>query len=317
MRTICLTLALSLALPAYASAQLRFVQPTADLGELRGGPAYQHRYEFVNESTQTLEIIDIRLGCGCLQPMLAKRVYQPGEKGTLLMVVRTLGQSNGARAWNAHVRYRHAEKTHEATLVVAARIRNEITIEPSIVAMTVESTLRQVITIQDNRMMPMKIKAVRASSPVIRVTTLELKDGATKVILEVTGSALTAARQEETLDIYADDPHYGHLQIPITLTKVRRAEVSATPSMVETTGSVSHLVRLRGAGAQTVRIERADADHAAIKCTWAPGPGNDATLKISVDASQLAAPSATARVRVRLFEPAGATLTIPIVLRKD
>src|SRR5688572_25659723 len=88
-----------LALPSLASAQLRFMQPTAELGELRGGPAYQHRFDFVNDSAQTLEITDFRLGCGCLQPVLDKRVYQPGEKGSLLMNVRTLGQMGGARAW--------------------------------------------------------------------------------------------------------------------------------------------------------------------------------------------------------------------------
>jgi hypothetical protein len=317
MRTICLILALALACPASASAQLRFSQPAADLGELRGGPAYQHRFDFVNESTQPLDITDIRLGCGCLQPVLDKRSFKPGEKGTLLMNLRTLGQPNGVRAWQSRVLFRQGGKIQEAILIVAAKIRNEITIEPSIVAMSVETTLRQELTITDHRMMPMKIKAIVASSPAIRVSTQPTKDGATKVVLEVARSGLTAATQEEMLNIYTDDPHYRHLQVPITLTKAQRAEVSATPSMVEVTGSGSQLVRLRGAGEQMVRIERADADHPALKCTWAAGPGNDATLKIVVNAALLSTPNALASVRVQLAAPAGATLTIPIDLRKE
>lgn len=317
MRTTCLILALALACPASATAQLRFLQSTADLGELRGGPAYQHRFDFVNESTQPLEITDIRLGCGCLQPVLDKRLIGPGEKGTLLMNLRTLGQPNGVRNWQTQVRYRQAGKTQEAVLIVAAKIRNEVTIEPSILAMSIETTLRQELTITDHRMMPLKIKAIVASSPAIRVSTQTMKDGITKVVLEVARSGLTAATHEEMLNIYTDDPHYRHLQVPITLTKAQRAEVSATPSMVEVIGSGSQLVRLRGAGGQMVRIERADADHPALKCTWAAGPGNDATLKIVVNASLLSAPNALASVRVQLAAPAGAVLTIPVALRKE
>src|ERR1022692_3729673 len=82
--------------PTLASAQLRFTNPTVDLGELRGGPIYHQRFDFVNDSAKPIEITDFRLGCGCLQPVLEKRIYQPRENGTLLMNVRPLGQRSGA-----------------------------------------------------------------------------------------------------------------------------------------------------------------------------------------------------------------------------
>ena len=164
--------ALLLFSPALAPAQLRFTQPTANLGELRGGPVYPHRFDFVNDSAQAIEIYDFRLGCGCLHPVLDKRVYQPGEKGTLLMHIRTLGQQNGVRTWQAHVQYRLAGKQYEAGLVVGATIRNEVIIEPAIVALTVETTLKQEVTIKDQRAIPLKITAIQASSPAIKVTTL-------------------------------------------------------------------------------------------------------------------------------------------------
>src|ERR1051325_4197870 len=97
MRTLT-TLVFFIGCPALASAQLRFVQPSVELGELRGGPSYAHRFEFVNEAAGPIEITDFRLGCGCLQPVLDKRVYQAGEKGTLVMNLRTLGQQEGPRA---------------------------------------------------------------------------------------------------------------------------------------------------------------------------------------------------------------------------
>ena len=184
-------LCLVLACPAWASAQLRFTQTSVDLGELRGGPVCHHRFDFVNDSTQPIEIIDIRLGCGCLQSVLEKRVFAAGEKGSLGLNIRTLGQPNGARTWQAHVQYRQGAQVRETTLILAAVIRNEITIEPSILAMTFETALKQEITIADHRPMPSKLKAVLASSPAIRVTTQPATNGVTRVLLEVNAANLS------------------------------------------------------------------------------------------------------------------------------
>jgi len=308
-----LALALILACPALTYAQLRFTQPDVNLGDLRGGPAYSHRFEFVNDSAQPLEITDLRLGCGCLQAVLDKRIYQAGERGALLMNLRTLGQPNGTRTWQIHVHYRVGEKQDETRLIIAATIRNEVTVEPSIVALTVETTLRHEVTIQDHRPTPMKITTILASSPAIRVSKKLSEGGVTKVILEVSRSALTASRQEETLNIYTDDPNYRQLQVPITLSKANPAKVSATPDKVEIIGAGSQLVRLRAAGDKTVRIQKAEADQPLVHCTWAMGPGNDATLKISAASPRVGVVS----VRVQLAQPAGEIVSVPVVLREE
>jgi hypothetical protein len=298
--------------PVLSFAQLRFTQPVADLGELRGGPVAHYRFDFVNDTATPIEVLDLRVGCGCLRPVLELRAYQPGEKGTLLMHIRTLGQPSGARTWQAFVKYRQGGKEGETLLVVAAIIVNDVTVEPSIIAMSVETTLRQEVTFTDHRVLPTKLVAVLASSPAIKVTTLPQGAGVTKIILEVSRSAMTAARQEETVNIYTNDPAYDHLQVPITLTKASRADVTATPEKVELVGASSQLVRLRGAGGQVVRIQKAHADHAAIECTWAAGPGSEATLKIRVNPGLLPTARASAEVRVEFAEPAGVTLTIPV-----
>jgi hypothetical protein len=305
--------AILLACPAIASAQVRFTQPAADLGELRGGPVYDHRFDFVNDSMESIEIVDIRLGCGCLQPVLEKRTFAPGEKGSLRMNIRTLGQSNGMRSWQAHVQTRQGTKTHETTIGIAATIRNEITVEPSILSLSVGSAIRQQVTITDIRKTPLKITRAIASTKAIRVSVLPDGNGITRIALDINGNALSTARHDALLTIYTDDPYYRELQVPITLMRAARADVTASPAKAEIVGSGVQLVRLRSAGDKAVRIADADSDHAGIKCSWAAGPGNDATLKISATA----AASQAAIVRVRLSEPAGAVVTIPVTLRKD
>jgi hypothetical protein len=308
-----LILALLLACPAPVFAELRFFSPRLNLGELRGGPIYSHRFDFLNDSSEPVEILDIRTGCGCLQPQLNKRVFQPGEKGTLTINLRTLGQPNGPRTWQAHVLYRHGQTQHEALLILAATIGNEVTVEPSMLAMTVGTTLRQELTIKDIRPQPLKVAAVQASAPAIRVTTEPQDNGVTRVVLEVSRTSMTADRQEEMLNIYTDDPGYRHLQVPITLSKASQALVQAVPNRVEFRGvSGSKLVRLRAPGEQAIAIERIETDSPAVTCTWAAGPGNDATLKITL-AGQ---PLTQTQIRVHLRQPA-TTLAIPVEVRGD
>jgi hypothetical protein len=309
-----LGLGLLIIVPAYARGDLHFAAPAVDLGALRGGPVYEHRFEFANDSTEPLEIVDIRLGCGCLQPVLDRRLYQPGEKGVLLLRLRTLGQPAGQRTWNAQVQYRQGTKTGEVTLMLGASIRNEVTVEPSILAMSIETALGQVVTITDHRPAPLKVINVLASSPAIRVKTEAEGKNVTRVRLEVRGAELSANRQEEMLNIYTDDPGYRHLQVPITLMKASRLTVSATPEHVEIHGTGSKLVRLRAEGDRKITVERADADHAAVKCTWASGPGNDATLKVAVDGAGLKSTDMKINVRIQLREPVAAMLTIPVIL---
>src|SRR5262249_12434756 len=153
---------------------------------------------------------DIALGCGCLQPVLEQREFRPGERGTLIMNVRSLGQQDGARTWQAHIKYRDAGKVRETTLTVAAKIRNEVTIEPSIIAMAVEKTLKQELTITDLRMSSLKVLSVQATSPAVRIQMQQMANGVTKAVLEVSGADLIGARQEELLNIYTDDPLYRH-----------------------------------------------------------------------------------------------------------
>ncbi len=311
---VLLVIGIGLFSPALASAQLRFEQPNSNLGVLVGGPIYQQRFDFVNEARTPIEIVDIRLGCGCLQPILAKRTFTPGERGTLMLNLRTLGQAAGERVWRAHVVSRNGGKLDESVLTVAGTLRFDVTVEPSIVAMTVETRLTQTIRLVNHRVEPLTVIAVRSSSPAVRIMPVRTDGAITTIAFEVDRASLPAARNEETLDIYTSDPNHRHLQIPLSLTATPKvALVRAVPAQVQLDTNVadSQIVRLRGTNDRTVRIEKASADHPALRCTWAAGPGDDATLKIVIDPSQRA-DAIHCVVRVNLSEPAGAIVTIPV-----
>jgi hypothetical protein len=317
-RTIVVLLAWAL-LPGLLHAGLRCVPPAADLGEIRGGPARQHRFELVNDGPAAIEIVEVQRGCGCLEPQLDRRALQPGEKATLLVSLRTTGQSNGPRSWNLRIRYREGDVMREELLVLAATIRNEVTVQPPILALYVQGVLKQEIVVTDLRSPPLKVTGVQSSSPAVRVTLQPAVAGVTKLTLEVTAAALADGRQDAMLSIYTDDPLYSPLQLPIMLTRGIKPALTVSPPQVEAHVSAnepvaSTLVRLRPAEGQKVAIESAEADDPGITCTWAAGPGDGATLKIRVDGRRVDKRAGPRAVRVRFTEPPNEIVTIPVTI---
>jgi hypothetical protein len=304
-----------------ADAALRCTPPAVDLGEIHGGPARQHSFELLNDGKETIEIVKLQRGCGCLTPELDRRTLRPGEKASLLVALRTTGQPNGPRRWNLRVRYREGGEIREALIIVAATIRNEVTVQPSILALYVRDVLRQEVVVTDQRSPPLKVTGVKASSPAIRVTVKAAEGGVTRLLLEATASALADGRQDAVLNIYTDDPQYSPLQLPIVLTRGVKSAVAVAPRQIEARISASQpvaaaLVRLRPADGHKVAIESADTDDPGVTCTWAAGPGTGATLKVRVDGRRLDKRDGPRTVRVRLVEPPGEILTIPVSIEK-
>jgi hypothetical protein len=298
-----------------AAAELRFEQPIAHLGERRGGPVCEQRFDFVNAGSMPIEIVGVRRDCGCLDVILDSKTLAPGARGSLRLRVRTLGQPEGQRTWNAWVQYRSGNTIHEERLSVAATIRNELVVEPAALALHVETAVREEITITDRRASGMRVTAAQASLPGLKATLVPQGQGVTRVLLEVAAADLPLGRHEATLRLHTDDPYYRQLEVPITLTRGNAAAVTAAPNIVHVTAERSaHLVRLRPSGSARVVVAEARSSDPAVRCTWASGPDTAVTLKLQVDGQALAA---NCLVTVRCAEPAGATLTLPVLLRRD
>ncbi|MCI0376660.1 MAG: DUF1573 domain-containing protein [Gemmataceae bacterium] len=297
---------------APASADLRFLEPIAELGEIRGGIPLRHAFTFVNAGATPLEIVEVNRGCGCVSPRLEKRKLAPREKGTLTFDLRTLGQKDGPHAWNATVRYRQDNVTRDVSVSMRATVKNEVTVQPAVLAFFVEKTLRQEVTLTDTRKMPLQVRAVESTSGALRIQTKPLGGGVTKIVLEANAADLTPGRHDELLSIYTSDPEYGHLQIPLTLTRLSAALVQAVPQRVELRGqNASQLVRLRPRGAETVVVEKIEADHPAIVCTWAAGPGTSATVRLRVEMGRAIGKAVDGVVRIQLSQPKG-SVVIPV-----
>lgn len=63
------------------------------------------RYRFKNLSDQTVTVKDLIPSCGCLQPQLEKRVYEPHETGEFVLKMETAGESPGKKEFFVDFKY--------------------------------------------------------------------------------------------------------------------------------------------------------------------------------------------------------------------
>jgi hypothetical protein len=329
MRSATLVLMLGL-IGAEARGGIHFHQPTVDIGEVKSGVPLTHRFAFVIDGPEPVEILEARASCGCMVPRLEKRVFQPGESSVLTVEVNTLNQSGGPQTYRIQVFCQPTASgvasaprgpTLEIPLQLTARIVTEITVRPAALTIFAKNGIGHEIVLTDLRVRPLSIIEVRTSSPnlksqVTETLTDEAGHQARKIHLEVTGD-FPEGRHDETLAIYTDDPTYREVKVPVTIIKQPNQRLVTMPSQVELLAPPgqpipSRIVLVRDQENQEVVIEKVDTDHPAIQCRWAQGPGVMATVKITADQARLMSRSVQATVRIHLSKPYNATITVPL-----
>jgi hypothetical protein len=311
---------------APARAGLTFPEPSADAGEVRGGMPLVHHFAFVNDGPGAVEITDVQASCGCVKPRLEKQTYAPGEKGDLLLDVHTLGQGAGDHVWRLKVSYREGGEPRTADLQLRGRVITELTVQPAALTVFTSSGVGHQVTLTDLRAQPLHVASVRTTSPHLEARVGPAgQDGAGHRTFTI-GLAVTPGcpegRHDEALHIFTDDPAYRELTVPVTVVKRPKQHVSPGPAAVSLFAphgqpAPSRIVLLRPEGDEAVAVEGVEADDAAVVCTWAAGPNNLATLKVTVDRARVNGDSLRSAIHVRLVKPVPETLTIPVTCRLE
>ena len=300
--------ALILAL-AVTADPLSTPNPVIDAGEIRIGPSLIRKFTFTNSGTEPLTINDVRSSCGCLVPALAKRIYDPGERGELSVEVNTLSQPAGPHRWTFYLAFRCGAITGERPLELTARLRQEIEIIPAAIAFRGSEPPPAVVTVTDRRPKPLHVLAVATSSSRLRAEIVTA--GVNVSVSADCPGGLTA----ETVTLTTDDPDYREIKLPVTIAREPKRRVTALPNRATLVAGGSAVVQLRAE--EPVQVELIEPSAPALTCRWAAGPGDRATVRISLDRTKWDGKPFTAEVRVRLKSPAGEVIAIPVSVRTD
>jgi len=304
-------------------ADLQFKQTTVDVGEVKRGAPLTHEFAFFNTGPESVEILEFQASCGCLRPDLETRLYKPGTGSKLRIEVNTLTQDAGPRSWRTVVRYRQGDTDREMELVLIGTVVAEIALQPPELSVFADHAISHELRLIDLRARPLAIKTVEATSAKLSArVTGEARDAEghwTRTIRLDVAPDFPDGRHNETLNIYTDDPLYRHLKVPVTITKRPRQRLTALPNAVTLTAPrgqpiPSKIVLIRDTENGAVEIERLMPSDPAIGCTWARGPGSNATLRITVDRELLKSEFLRGSVEVKIGKPAAETVTIPVTV---
>jgi hypothetical protein len=323
MRRLSLLVGLGCALAAPAGAlraDLRCPEPVFRAGEVRSGVPLRHRFRLVNGGPTPVEVAEVKPGCGCLRPQLDRRLFRPGEEGTLDVEVNTLTQPEGPNTWRVVVRLAGGAQA-ELPLFLTADVVSEVSVRPANLVLYTDTALSSALTLRDRRPRPLTVRAALTTCPHVRAQVSgprrdEAGGWSWGIALEVQAGC-PEGRHEAALHLHTADPTYPELQVPFTVVKRSPRQVRAVPAEVSLLGSggqalPARVVLLGSADGRPVAVEAVEASHPAVRCTWAPGPGPRATLRIQVERDRFAGDTLEASVRVRLSKPGPQALVIPV-----
>jgi hypothetical protein len=304
-------------------APLLIDSPVVDLGERTANAPLVRAFRLKNTGAAPLTITEVTGVCGCVRQALGTRVLKPGEGTELTLGINLLTQPEGPNTWKLAVRYRtetDPPATGSRVVQVAAKVRKDVTVEPVALMLSAEREITGGLTVLDRRSKPLTVTGVRVG---LKGVTAEVKPAADaggrrsqRVELTVTDACPPGPHADEVC-IDTDDPEYKELCIPVRVVKktpatgVTAVPASATLRFAKGQTTASALVRLRDADDREVVVEKAEADHPAVACKWAAGPGAMATLRVTVDLTDARA-AGVGVVTVRVKGPAAGPILIPV-----
>lgn len=330
MNTILTLVAVGLGAPP-APTVLQCPTPVAVKGDVKGGPPLIHTFDLTHSgSAGTITVTKVEAGCGCLRRSLTTGVLQPGQTAQLALEVNTLTQPDGPNRWQVAIGYTLAipappggaatNQAGELLLALTANLSREVSITPPQVGFSSTGEATQVLTVTDRRAKPLTVLRAVGSSPHLSAEVGPRKDGPDKAAVQAVTLKLSAdappGHRDEAVVLLTDDPAYPEFRVPVRVLKRTAEGVIATPDSVAVRfgpgqPEVSTLVQLRRADGKPVGIEAAECDQPGVAAKWSSGAGPVAAVRVTVSEVAVQQPGGC-RVRIRLTEPAGQEVVIPV-----
>lgn len=296
--------------------------PAVDLGEVRANKPLVHTFRLKNAGPGALTITEVAGVCGCVRHSLGARALRPGDTTDLTVGINLLTQPEGPNTWKLAVRYTTGEPATAGAPVVqiAARVKKDVTVEPVALILSAEKEITGALTVLDRRGKPLTVTGVRMGLKDVRAEVKPATESAghrSQRIELTVADACPVGQHADEVCIDTDDPDYKELRIPLRVIKKAPATGAqvipggATLRFARDQTAASALLRLRNADDKDVVVEKAEADHPAVSCKWAAGPGAMTTLRVIVDLKELRA-AGVGVVTVHLKRPAAETILIPV-----
>jgi hypothetical protein len=302
-------------------AELTCSGTTYEAGQVSTGTVIRRNFMLVNQGRSTIEVTEVKPGCGCLRPHLNQSTIDPGQQSTLTLEINTLTQAAGPNLWRTVVHYEENGIPAELTVYVRATLEAVVSVSPATLIIHTQKAARGEFVLSEHYETPLTIRGAVAVSPHVRATcgTPTRQGGVWKrtISLEVLPS-MPEGRHDDMIRLMTGDAWSSDLSVPFTVVKRSPGRVEASPStlavMVQGEAALpSRIVLLSSGEGKPVVIENVDTSHSFIRCTWAQGPGERATIRVVFDRDKMpVGQSFDASIYVHVREPMQQVVTIPV-----
>jgi len=202
---------------------LAFEQYLVDYGEIAATDEVKVHYGFRNNGKQTVHVRELVPSCGCMQPKLEQRDYEPGQSGRFLLRVQTANQEDGEKEYRVTVKYQDPAPREVELIFRLVLPDSRVIVKPRALAFYVmgNKPVTQEVEIIDRRPVPLAIDQVECAPDLGEVDILGGQvdsDGVWRGRLRVTvpGNA-PEGRHQALLVIHTTDPAYPVLRVPLVI----------------------------------------------------------------------------------------------------
>jgi hypothetical protein len=162
-----------------ASPKIEFDSTTSNFGKLKSGDTVKHNFIFTNTGTATLEITEVKPGCGCTTAGAWDKSLPPGKSGIIPLQFNSTGFS-GQVGKSATVICNDPGRTN-VMLQITGTVWKPIDITPPMVMFTPSSEAptneTKVLRIVSNLEEPIKLSDLQSSSASFKAALKETKPG--------------------------------------------------------------------------------------------------------------------------------------------
>jgi hypothetical protein len=172
---------------------LVFDQYLVNLDEIRNSPRAEARFCFKNCGKSPATITDLKPSCGCLNPRLEKRAYQPGEICDFRLGVLTTREKAGPHEYELQIDYEDPAP-RSVTVAFKFTLRREVAVRPSemIFYQGGVNDAEQKVVVTDWRDKPFRVTAATCKSPLVKVQVgrpIDFPEGGRETTIAITVAA--------------------------------------------------------------------------------------------------------------------------------
>src|SRR5438034_927153 len=167
------------ATPDGAGPRIQFAEIAYDFGKVNSGAAVKHTFVFTNIGKATLQILDVRPGCGCTTAGTWDKQVEPGKTGSIPLEFNSANYG-GSVTKSATVSCNDPSQTN-VLLQIKGTVWKPIDITPTLAVFNVSSELQtnetKVVRIVNNQDEPLTLSDLQCTNKSFQAELKTVKEG--------------------------------------------------------------------------------------------------------------------------------------------